>query len=110
MPREAGRVGLSPRSIQRLSRLVSPSLVKNRIRSTRSLAGEAIDLRSEVLKNLDLTIIILWPLIFATANGATGVSDMSDKASRVEVEQCGQKLRYNRAVGTSEMDGQVCGG
>jgi len=28
-------------------------------------------------------------------NGATGVSDMSGKALRVEVEHCGRQLRYN---------------
>ena len=37
-----------------------------------------------------------------TLNGASGMSDMSGKASRAEVEHCGRQLRYNGANGMSD--------
>jgi len=56
-----------------------------------------------------LTLTSPWPLIFAAANGATGVSDMSGKASRVEVEHCGRAVEIQSSRGSAR-DGRVWAG
>ena len=39
-------------------------------------------------------------------NGDRGRSDIEGKAAREAASKCGQRASFNRAVGTSEIDGQ----
>jgi len=39
-------------------------------------------------------------------NGVSGRSDIEGKTAREAASKCGQRASFNRAVGTSEMDGQ----